>query len=398
MNDSQTNEKKTSRGGRAIRVLKITVITVIILAALLFLASLLLPKLFNMDRVVRFFRYMGLKNKAEYGTVSFDASSSNGYAAFGDGLLVSGEGGMILYDMEGEQEAFLQASLPSPVLCSGSEVSICFSPGNSYLAALDNDGSVLIDETLNGEIIDADVSEDGYISYLLTQTGYKSVATVLNKNQDAMFRFSSRTRYLNACTVSEGGKWLAVAALGEENSVYRSSVILLRTNKEVHDLDEESGSAVRVDLGNQILYDLRFVDKDHLCAIGQDSVTFLDVDGTILTTLSLSGQDLLDYDFSEDGFCAFLLEQKVAGQNHMLLVLDEEGKEQGKLETKENIRDISVRDEYVALLTDRELQILDQHLKLYYHTSDVKDATNVRVRDDGTALLINYSNAYLYIP
>ena len=82
----------------------------------------------------------------------------------------------------------------------------------------------------------------------------------------------------------------------------------------------------------------------------------------------------------------------------MLLVLDEEGKEQGKLETKENIRDISVRDEYVALLTDRELQILDQHLKLYYHTSDVKEATNVRVRDDGTALLISYSNAYLYIP
>lgn len=398
MNESQTSEKKQNRGGRTVRVLKITAIVVILLAALLFLASLLLPKFINLDRVVRFFRYMGLKNKANYGTVSFDASSSNGYAAFGDGLLVSSEGGMILYDMNGEQEAFLQASLPTPVLCSGSEVSLCFSPGNSYLAALDEDGSVLIDGTLNGEIIDADVSDDGYISYIMTQTGYKSVATVLNKNQDAMFRFSSRTRYLNACSVSEGGKWLAVAALGEENSVYRSSVILLRTNKEVHDLDEENGSAARADLGNQILYDLRFVDKDHLCAIGQDSVTFLDMDGTILTTISLSGADLLDYDFSEDGFCALLLEQKIAGQKQTLLVLDEEGKELGKIESKEIIRDISARDEYVALLTDRELQIYDQHLKLYYHTSDVKDATYVRVREDATALLISYSNAYLYIP
>lgn len=398
MSKENSYENQTNGRSRAVRALKIAAITLIVLAVVLFLASLLLPKVFNMDRVVRFFRYMGLKNKEGYGTVSFDAGSSNGYAAFGDGLLVSSEGGMILYDLEGEQDAFLQASLPTPILCSGSEVSLCFSPGSSYLAALGSGGSVLIDEALSGEIIDADVSDDGYICYLLTQTGYKSVATVLNRNQDAMFRFSSRTRYLNACTVSEGGKWLAVAALGEENSVYRSSVVLLRTNKAVRDLEEAGSAAVQVDLGNQIIYDLKFVDSDHLCAIGQDSVTFLGVDGTVLHTVSLSDQILLDYDFSEDGFCAFVLEPKVAGLQQAMLVLDEKGKELGKLETGETVRDISLKDEYVALLTDRELQIYDQNLKLYYRTSDVMEATAVRVRDDGTALLINYSNAYLYIP
>ena len=109
MNDNHAPER-TPGGSGALRTFKIIVIVAIVLIAIGVAASLIFPKLFNTDSVVRFFRYMGLKDRKNYGVISFDAGSANGYAAFGGGLLVSGEGGMIVYDLEGEQKAFVQAS------------------------------------------------------------------------------------------------------------------------------------------------------------------------------------------------------------------------------------------------------------------------------------------------
>lgn len=397
MNDNHAPER-TPGGSGALRTFKIIVIVAIVLIAIGVAASLIFPKLFNTDSVVRFFRYMGLKDRKNYGVISFDAGSANGYAAFGGGLLVSGEGGMIVYDLEGEQKAFVQASFPTPVLTFGEAMSFCFSPGSSYVAAVDESGGICLDEALSGEVIDADVSNDGYTAYILSETGYKSVATVRNPKLDPTFRFSSRTRYLNACAVSEGGTYLALATLGEEDSVYRSSVTVLRTDEALSDLDEDGSSAVRVDLGNQIILDLEFIDRSHLCAIGQDNVTFFDVDGEISNSVALSGQTILDYEFSADGFMALVLEQNIAGSGTRLQILDHTGELLAETIPDGAIRDVSVKDRYVALLTDRELLILNRKLKTFYRTEELHDATNVLVRDDGTAFLLSNSSAHLYIP
>ncbi|MBQ6030805.1 MAG: hypothetical protein IJL31_04795 [Oscillospiraceae bacterium] len=397
MNESQARERTPGKSG-ALRTVKAVVIVTVVLAVVILAAALLFPKLFNTDSFVRFFRYMGLKDRKNYGEISFDAGSANGYAAFGGGILVSGEGGLILYDLEGDQKAFVQAHFPSPVLAAGETVSFCFSPGSSYVSAVDESGKICLDEALTGEVLDADVSNDGYTAYILTETGYKSVATVRNRDMNPTFRFSSRTRYLNACAVSEGGDYLALATLGEENSVYRSSVRILRTDETLNDLDEDGSSAIQVDLGNQIIFDLDFLDRTHLCAIGQDNVTFFDVEGNITTRVALSGQTVLDYEFSADGFMALALEQNVAGSGKRIQILDRTGELLGETTPEGALHDVSVKDEYVAVLTDRDLQICNRRLKLFYRTEELHDATGVLVRDDGTALLLSNSSAHLYIP
>ena len=153
-----------------------------------------------------------------------------------------------------------------------------------------------------------------------------------------------------------------------------------------------------MDLGNQIIFDLDFLDRTHLCAIGQDNVTFFDVEGNITTRVALSGQTVLDYEFSADGFMALALEQNVAGSGKRIQILDRTGELLGETTPEGALRDVSVKDEYVAVLTDRDLQICNRRLKLFYRTEELHDATGVLVRDDGTALLLSNSSAHLYIP
>jgi len=375
--------------------LRITLMLLSILLVLLLLAWLIFPHVMNPDRLVRFFRYMGLREKENYGRVTFEAAAGNVYAGFDDGLLVGTETGLTLYALDGEQKAFVQGSLPTPVLRTGGEVSLVFSPGSSYAAAIGAGGDILLDGALSGALLDASVSFDGYSVRLTAESGSKAVAEVLNPKQEAIYRFSSRTRYLNACAVSEKGEWLAVASLEEERSIYRSAVVLLRTDRPVADLEQEDSGAVRAELGNRVIYELRFLDESHLLAVTQDELVFLDLKGELLSSLPLEGERLVDYAVSREGWLLLALE---GGGAARVLSLDASGNTLARLELADRVRSVSAEGRYGAVLTEMELRILDSRLEEYDRSWDVLGATRVVVRADGTALLIAAGGTKLFIP
>ena len=375
--------------------LRITLMLLSILLVLLLLAWLIFPHVMNPDRLVRFFRYMGLREKENYGRVTFEAAAGNVYAGFDDGLLVGTETGLTLYALDGEQKAFVQGSLPTPVLRTGGEVSLVFSPGSSYAAAIGAGGDILLDGALSGALLDASVSFDGYSVRLTAESGSKAVAEVLNPKQEAIYRFSSRTRYLNACAVSEKGEWLAVASLEEERSIYRSAVVLLRTDRPVADLEQEDSGAVRAELGNRVIYELRFLDESHLLAVTQDELVFLNLEGELLSTLPLEGERLVDYAVSREGWLLLALE---GGGAARVLSLDASGNTLARLELADRVRSVSAEGRYGAVLTEMELRILDSRLEEYDRSWDVLGATRVVVRADGTALLIAAGGTKLFIP
>ena len=375
--------------------LRITLMLLSILLVLLLLAWLIFPHVMNPDRLVRFFRYMGLREKENYGRVTFEAAAGNVYAGFDDGLLVGTETGLTLYALDGEQKAFVQGSLPTPVLRTGGEVSLVFSPGSSYAAAIGAGGDILLDGALSGALLDASVSFDGYSVRLTAESGSKAVAEVLNPKQEAIYRFSSRTRYLNACAVSEKGEWLAVASLEEERSIYRSAVVLLRTDRPVADLEQEDSGAVRAELGNRVIYELRFLDESHLLAVTQDELVFLNLEGELLSSLPLEGERLVDYAVSREGWLLLALE---GGGAAKVLSLDASGNTLARLDLQDRVRSVSAEGRYGAVLTEMELRILDSRLEEYDRSWDVLGATRVVVRADGTALLIAAGGTKLFIP
>ena len=367
-----------------------------VLLVLVLAASLIFPRVVNKDRLVRYFRYMGLKDKESYGRISFEGGAGNVYAGFDDGLLVGNESGLTLYSLDGEQKAFIQGSQPAPILRTGGGVSLLFSPGSSYAAAIGSGGTTLLDGALSGSFIDASVSEDGYLAYLTAESGNKAVATVLNPKMNAVYRFSSRTRYLNACAVSEKGEYLAVASLEEEESIYRSGVTILRTDEAVTDLEREETSAVRLELGNRVVYELRFLDGTHFFAVTQDELVFLNVKGEILRELSLWEGQLSDYSLSEDGWLLLALSEN--GGSSRILTIDAAGKTLGEQTLADRVRSVSTAKGYAAVLTDQDLQIFDRKLNACDRSWDTGSAIRVIARSDGTALLVGSGSTKLFIP
>ena len=267
---------------------------------------------------------------------------------------------------------------------------------HEYLGeAVGSGGSTLTDGANTGAFIDASVSSDGYTAYLSAESGCKAMATVLNPKQEPIYRFSSRTRYLNACAVSEKGAYLAAASLEEQNSIYRSGVTILRTDEALADLESDESSAVRVDLGNQVVYELRFLDRTHLMAAAQDEIVFLNIDGERLAELALEPGELIDYSVSEEGWLILALNRSGGSR---VLSLNAEGEKLGEQELPDRVRSVSATGSYAAVLTDMYLQTYDRKLTAYEHSVEIQAATRVIVRADGTALLIGSSGTKLFIP
>ncbi|MBR3076974.1 MAG: hypothetical protein IKH07_03525 [Oscillospiraceae bacterium] len=392
-NPTKAAAKPAGRTGIRVRII---LILIALLLILLLAAWMIFPKVVNPDRVVRFFRYMGLRDKEGYGRIAFEGGAGNVYAGFDDGLLVGTEGGLTLYSLEGEQKAFIQGALPTPILRTGGDVSLLFSPGSSYACGVGSGGSTLTDGAMSGSFIDASVSDDGYTAYLTAESGCKAMATVLNQDQAPIYRFSSRTRYLNACAVSEKGACLAAASLEEQNSIYRSGVTILRTDEPLADLESDESSAVRVDMGNQVVYELRFLDRSHLMAVAQDEIVFLNTEGERLTELALEPGELIDFSVSTEGWLILALSR--GGGGSRILTLNAEGERLGEQELPDRVRSVSAAGKYAAVLTDMYLQTYDRRLNPYEHSVEIQAATRVIVRTDGTALLIGSGGTKLFIP
>ena len=343
-----------------------------VLLAVIVLLFVLLPDVFDFDAIRRYFHYMGKKDREGFGVIRYDASGSNDFIALGDGMVLGTEGGLYYYDLSGTQESMVQSTVASPKLIANRELAVCYSMGSSYLALINERGERLMDTTLGGMLLDVDLSRDGYLCYNLTEEGYKTVATVLSRSHEPMYRYRSSTQYLNACAVSDGGTYLAVAGLTEENSSFTSTLSILRTDEEIIAGTDQSQSAKhRASLGNGVVYEMSFLSKNRLCVITQDSLMVFDTECNLIAEQRFDTSYLRGYAISESGFAALLLGQGVTGDRYELRTVDKNGEMIGSLELTETVRSMDAGGRYVAVLTDSALQVYRDRLADYRSTTEI---------------------------
>ena len=392
--DPAVRERKRKK---RIRLLILAGIALVIVVILLFV---LLPDVFDTDAIRRYFHYMGKRDREGFGTMSFDAAGTNDYASLGDGLAVGTEGGLYYYDLRGEQQTMVLATVAGPRIMANGTTALLYTMNSSYLAVINEKGEKLLDQTLGGTLLDVDLSSDGYICYNLTEEGYKTVTTVLGQKHSPIYRFRSSTQYLNACAVSKGGLYLAVAGLTEEESTFTSTLTLLRTDEEIVAGTDQSQSAKRrISLGNEVVYELAFLPGNRLCVLTQDALRITDTECNILCEYRFETEYLRGYSISEDGYIALLLGSSMTGDRCVLRTVDKNGETIGETEITRTVRSLDTCGGYVAVLTDGALTVYRSHLKQPYYTAeDVGSAIRALVRDDGTAILVSNGDARLVIP
>lgn len=321
---------------------------------------------------------------------SFDAHSSNEYAAFNGGLAIASVSGLSVYASDGSESRILQTAMTTPRILACSEAVMAYDVGGYNLITVGKKGTELLNVTAAKPILDADLSPDGYVCYSTSESGYKSILYVYHAGGSMMYRWLSSSQYLPICTVSQNGTYLAAVALGQANGIFESSLVVFRTDS------EEIYSSVT--LGNELYYDLEFLEDGTLCAVGESSVMWLRMDGTVLGKYSYGGAYLKDFDFGGSGFLTLSLNMYKAGNSCTVVTVSPSGEELGSSSYTEEILDSSAAGNYVAVLTANGLDLYRQDMTRTARLDATQSAAAVVMRMDGTALLLSGGTGRKYIP
>ena len=362
----------------------VTVVVLAILALVLFWRDL------NFDRFRRWVTYMDVEPDGTYGNYQYPAYDGNAYAVYENGLVVATSSGLMLYDETGSPLTEIIAAMDNPnVNVAGNYVAAWDIGGTTLCAA--RSGEEHLNRTLDHTILDVDLSANGDMVFASGADGYRTMLTMMDNQTQERFKWYSSAQYLPLCAVNSGGTQLAAIALGQEQGAFTSSLLLL-------DPTVEEQEPVQVALGNQLIYELDYLQDRYLCAVGETSLQLLRTTGEVHGSYGYNGEHLMKYDISGDGFVTLALNPYQTGSQYVLKTVEYDGQERGSLALGQEVLHLSVAGDYVAVLTASGLQIYTSDLQLYAQTDDVLGVTQVLMREDGTAVLVAANHASLFLP
>lgn len=368
---------------------KIILLVLLTLAVLGVLTVIFLDEVLNLDKVRRFFNYLTVSDRSTYGSYTFDSGNNNAYAAFDGGLAVATQSGLSTYAASGAEVGVSQAALTTPAVLAAESYAVAYDVGGNTYTMLDQSGQTLATGKTDGTLFDMELTQSGYLCYAMSDSTYKTILVACNANRKEYYRWNSNTQYLNCCAVSDDGTFLAAIGLGQTDAQYNSTAILLRT--------DGTEICAQLPLGNQIIYEVKYLDNGNFCAIGEDSLIVFDTDGNKVGSYDYGGSVLTDFS-TDGGFIALALNKYISGSESSVVAVDGEGNVLGEKEIGKTILSLSVCGKYVAILTQDMLTVCHQTLAQYASEDELSAAGCVIMRDDGTAILIGGGKGTLFIP
>ena len=375
-----------ARHGTFHRILVLVVVLAVVLGAVLTAAYL---DLSNFDSLRRALSYN--KTDAESGnTYVYDNDRTNCFALLGDRLLVVSTTRMSVLANNGTEVYSQEVKFTSPAIAVGGRTAAVYDVGGTSLYILGEKGFVrdLSAETGNG-VISARLNSSDMLALVTDKSGYKSSVSVYSATGERAFTFNSSNRYMIDACVERDGRHVAVAALGSEDAAFATTISR-------YALDQETAVSACV-LDDSLLYELGSFGGT-LVAVTDDRFLALSGDGSLGGSYDYAYPYLRGSTLGGTDFGALVLSRYRSGSAGKLVTVGAEGNLIASLDTQRDVLDVSAAGKYVAVLYSDELVIYTSDLAEYASLTDTQYARGVRMRTDGSAVLLGSQQGWLFVP
>ena len=371
--DLRADRAAPPRRGTLHRILVLVAVLAVVLGAVLAAAYL---DLSNFDSLRRALSY-DKADAAGENTYDYDNDRTNRFALLGDRLLVVSTTRVSVLADDGSEVYAQEVKLDSPAITLGGRTAAVYDVGGTTLYILGERGLVrdLSTETENG-IISAKLNSSDMLALVTDKSGYKSSVSVYNASGERVFTFNSSNRYMIDACVERGGKHVAVATLGSEDAMFVSTI-------RRYALDQETAVS---SFGGTLV------------AVTDDRFLALSGDGSLGGSYDYAYPYLRGSTLGGTDFGALVLSRYRSGSAGKLVTIGAEGNLIASLDTQRDVLDISAAGKYLAVLYSDELVIYTSDLAEYALLTDTQYARGVRMRADGSAVLLGSQHGWLFVP
>lgn len=281
-------------------------------------------------------------------------------------------------------------SVENPVLSASRTTAVAYDAGNQSLFVFRGGAeSFRLSLTGSNNLLSARVNDSGWLAVTAQQSGFKGAVTVYNSHGREVITIGLSSVFAVDAAVSPNGQSVAVVTMGQEQGDFFSRLLL-------YPLDQTEPS-LQVDLGALTVLDLDY-EEGLLWVLGEDRLLTVPTDGTETHTYFLTPNHLKGCSLEGDGFALLLEGPYRSGGAAQAVIVDGSAQTVRSIPLAGQVLDYSAAGEYFALLSGSRLTIYGQEADPYAVLDNPQAARHVDLAPNGSALLANAQQAWLYIP
>jgi hypothetical protein len=374
----------------------VRMLALLLTAALILLAMVLViyRDTINVDTFKRWLTYRNMETgeSGESAPFSHAGGDKLSIAYLDSGLVTASAAGAHYYGLDGEQLAEEVRSLENPVLTASRTTAVAYDAGNQTLSAF-RSGEKYFQLTLEGnaDLLSARPNEGGWLAVTAQQSGYKGAVTVYDRKGEEIIQISLSSVFVVDAAVSPDGQTVAVVTIGQAGGSFFSRLLLYRVN--------QKEPFAQVDLGSITVLDMDF-DEGVVWLVGEDRLVTVSLlpDGETVQTYYFSPNYLKGCSLTGDDFAFLLVGRYRSGGATQALRVDRSAQVVQSIPLTGQVLDYAAAGDYCALLTGSQLSIYSAALELCTTVENTRAARKVALATNGSALLANDQQAWLYIP
>ena len=387
MNEQQTNATP-KKPNIFLRVLAFVLTAAMVLGAL---ALVVFRDELNLDALRRRLTYRSLQTGQTDQTEPF-AHGGGGrldIVRLSDGYLFASDSGARYYSFGGTELASHVTRMEMPVLSATDRLGVVYDAGGESLYLFGDSHEPYVYTAPGGGILSARVNAQGWLAVTALEDHYRGGVSVLDDHHLPVISLNYSSAFVTDAILSPDGDTVVAVTISQTDGAFHSTLHFHATDK--------AEAFNTVELNGFTVLDMDF-DSQGLWLLGENCLLTLSEKGEELGRYDFDPAYLKGYALSGDGFATLLLGRYRAGSASDLVTIGRDGEPLGRLDLTGQVLSLSACGRYVAILSGQRLIVYTKDLTQYAVLDDSRHARHVTLCDDGSALLADSQDAWLYIP
>ena len=347
---------------------------------------------FNLDAFKRWMTYRNMQTSATGEAAPFTHAGGGklSVAYLEGGIVTASTAGAHYYGLNGERLAEEVLSMENPVLEASRTTGVVYDAGNQSLFAFRN-SEEFFSLTLSGaaDLLSARPNDSGWLAVTAQQSGFKGAVTVYNSLGKEVIQISLSSTFAVDAAISPDCKSVAVVTTGQEEGSFFSRLLLFRVN--------QTEPFAQVDLGSLTVLDLEY-EGGFLWILGEDRLLIVDPQKAEAQSYTFAPNYLKGCSLDGDGFALLLTGRYRSGGATQAAIIRGADQSARSIELTGQVLDYAASGNHCALLSGSRLTLYDQELDVQATLDNPQGARYMDLAPNGSALLANDQQAWLYIP
>ena len=337
--NSRRKKKNVRNNASLIRVAGLTALLLLLILAAAFFLNSKLP-----TATVR---------EEESKDIFYSINSDNlkSFVPFSDGVAILSASSLKYLDSAGNEIVTNTHSFANPVIDVNSKTVLVYDRGG-YSLKIENNTSEYRNLSFNSVITTAAIGNKGNYAYVLnSDSGYQSHLYVYTMNGTKQFEWGSASDYIIDVALSDNGKYAAVTLMGIDGAKYFSKVILFKFNS--------SEPVYTVEFHDTAVYEIDFIANKKLSVYSDTGVYLVNSKGEFTAVQTYSSSEMSHSSVCYNGLSGTLISRYANEKEPLLTVFNKRGKQLFTHTFSEQITDVYCSKNYVCLVSDNVLEILN---------------------------------------